>query len=62
MQTVRRFRLKDKHAAELNRGASHDRDVNAARNILRRGLATLAEGAAKERRSQLYETPREVCL
>lgn len=26
-------------------GASHDRDVNAARNILRRGLATLAEGA-----------------
>jgi putative transposase len=26
-------------------GAVHDRDVNAARNILRRGLATLAEGA-----------------
>lgn len=26
-------------------GARHDRDVNAARNILRRGLATLAEGA-----------------
>lgn len=26
-------------------GASHDRDVNAARNILRRGLAALAEGA-----------------
>jgi putative transposase len=27
-------------------GASHDRDVNAARNILARGLASLAEGAA----------------
>lgn len=26
-------------------GETHDRDVNAARNILRRGLATLAEGA-----------------
>lgn len=26
-------------------GAEHDRDVNAARNIARRGLATLAEGA-----------------
>ena len=26
-------------------GAAHDRDVNAARNIARRGLATLAEGA-----------------
>lgn len=26
-------------------GAKHDRDVNAARNIARRGLATLAEGA-----------------
>lgn len=26
-------------------GVTHDRDVNAARNILRRGLATLAEGA-----------------
>lgn len=33
-------------------GADHDRDVNAARNILRRGLATLAEGAATERSSQ----------
>lgn len=28
-------------------GETHDRDVNAARNILRRGLATLAEGAAQ---------------
>lgn len=27
-------------------GAVHDRDTNAAQNILRRGLATLAEGAA----------------
>lgn len=27
-------------------GAEHDRDVNAARNIARRGLATLAEGAS----------------
>ena len=27
-------------------GAIHDRDTNAAKNILRRGLATLAEGAA----------------
>jgi putative transposase len=27
-------------------GASHDRDVNAARNILARGLASLGEGAA----------------
>ena len=26
-------------------GATHDRDVNAARNILRRGLSALAEGA-----------------
>lgn len=26
-------------------GAEHDRDVNAAKNIARRGLATLAEGA-----------------
>lgn len=26
-------------------GASHDRDTNAAKNIARRGLATLAEGA-----------------
>ena len=26
-------------------GAEHDRDVNAAQNIARRGLATLAEGA-----------------
>lgn len=26
-------------------GAVHDRDINAARNILRRGLATLSEGA-----------------
>ena len=28
-------------------GATHDRDVNAARNILARGLASLAEGAAR---------------
>lgn len=28
-------------------GATHDRDVNAARNILRLGLETLAEGAAQ---------------
>ena len=34
-------------------GATHDRDVNAARNILRRGLATLAAGAAQMRSSQL---------
>lgn len=27
-------------------GATHDRDTNAAKNILRRGLATLAEGAS----------------
>ena len=27
-------------------GAEHDRDVNAAKNIARRGLATLAEGAS----------------
>ena len=26
-------------------GAVHDRDVNAAKNILARGLASLAEGA-----------------
>ncbi len=32
-------------------GATHDRDVNAARNILARGLASLAEGAAKKRSS-----------
>lgn len=29
---------------------THDRDVNAARNILRRGLATLVEGASVQRR------------
>lgn len=33
-------------------GATHDRDVNAARNILARGLASLAEGAAQMRSSQ----------
>lgn len=33
-------------------GASHDRDVNAARNILARGLASLEEGAAQMRSSQ----------
>ena len=32
-------------------GATHDRDVNAAQNIVRSGLATLAEGAATERSS-----------
>lgn len=34
-------------------GAVHDRDVNAARNILRLGLQSLAEGAAQMRSSQL---------
>lgn len=33
-------------------GAVHDRDVNAARNILARGLASLEEGAARMRSSQ----------
>lgn len=33
-------------------GATHDRDVNAARNILRLGLQSLAEGAARMRSSQ----------
>ena len=33
-------------------GVVHDRDVNAARNILRIGLDTLAEGAARMRSSQ----------
>ena len=33
-------------------GVTHDRDVNAARNILARGLASLAEGAAQMRSSQ----------
>jgi putative transposase len=33
-------------------GTVHDRDVNAARNILARGLASLAEGAASGRSSQ----------
>jgi len=33
-------------------GATHDRDVNAALNILARGMASLAEGAAKERSIQ----------
>lgn len=33
-------------------GAVHDRDVNAARNILRAGLGTLAEGAGDGRSSQ----------
>lgn len=32
-------------------GAVHDRDVNAARNILRLGLETLAEGAARAEQS-----------
>lgn len=36
-------------------GATHDRDVNAARNILARGLASLAEGAAQMRSSQNSE-------
>lgn len=36
-------------------GAEHDRDVNAARNILARGLARLAEGAAPLRRGVAKE-------
>lgn len=36
-------------------GATHDRDVNAARNILRLGLETLAEGAAQMRSSQDHQ-------
>lgn len=48
-------------------GAVHDRDVNAARNILRSGLATLEGGARNEaRRANLspcfvgWEQPKEV--
>ena len=46
MQTVvktLKIRVKDKHASVLRRMA---RDVNAAKNIARFGLATLAEGAS----------------
>lgn len=36
-------------------GVVHDRDVNAAANILRAGLSTLVAGAAKERSSRSIE-------
>lgn len=43
-------------------GAVHDRDVNAARNILARGLASLVEGACAARResSQFMERKGEM--
>lgn len=43
-------------------GAVHDRDVNAARNILRVGLHTLAEGAAPMRSSRKRQELRREAL
>jgi len=44
---VLRLRLKDRHAkflSDLERGTVHDRNVNAAKNILAAGRRRLAEG------------------
>ena len=42
-------------------GAVHGRDVNAAKNILARGLASLAEGAPREGSSQLHGRGFKIC-
>lgn len=39
-------------------GAVHDRDVNAARNILRLGQQSLVEGAARMRSCQMLKERR----